>query len=395
LNALPYIAATALYLTVVSWATVRATALDYAAYLIGAYGFVSGQPVYQWGPEDFQNVARHLDIAYFAYPYRYSPITALLISPLLAFPYRVGLFLWSLINAAACLAAGELLSRLSSNPLKQWIIRSAVWLFVPFFVSLYAGQVNPLVTLIGALAVLAISKGRDYSAGICAAIAFLIKPTAIGLICYPLWKGKWKTTILFAVITALVLSLMTWMFGWGSLNSGVPLSAAGSHIGAYPPLQNFWGTAQRWLTPHEYGWSLAGNAISAGRMGWLLSLGLAVSTVLFCLPPFRPASWRDADWGMSLIAIALVVPQTWYHHYALLAIPLAILIAKTEFLLDALLAFAAWLAINIFGVAWHFLLGHTLLLDVGVLGALILWLGLARVSWRCRKAAVYRIAELR
>jgi hypothetical protein len=284
------------------------------------------------------------------------------------------------------MAAGELLSRLSSSPLRQWIIRSAVWLFVPFFVSLYAGQVNPLVTLIGALAVFAISKGRDYRAGLWAAMAFLIKPTAIGLICYPMWKGRWKTAILFAVITALLLSLTTWLFGWGSLNSGVPLSAAGIHIGAYPPLQNFWGTAQRWFTPHEYGWSVAWDTVSAGRMGFLLSLGLAVATILFCLPPFRTASWRDADWGMSLIAIALVVPPTWYHHYALLAIPLAILIAEAESLPDAALAFAAWLAINTFGVAWHFLIGHTLLLDVGVLGALILWFGLARISWRGRKA---------
>jgi hypothetical protein len=388
MKAIPYTAAAALFLAVVVWTTVHATALDFAAYLIGAHGFIAGQPVYQWGAEDFRSIAHHLDIANFAYPYRYSPVIALLISPLLALPYRAGLFLWSLINAAAIMAAGELLSRLSANPVKQWLTRCAIWLFVPFFVSLYAGQVNPLVTFLGVLAVLAIAKGRDYGAGMWAAMAFLIKPTAIGLICYPIWKGRWRAAILFVIITALTLSLMTALFGWGSLHSGVPISAAGIHVGAYPPLQNFWGAAQRWFTPHEYGWSVAQNSMLADRIGLLLSLGLVIVTVLFCLPPMRPSSWRDAEWGMILIAIALIVPATWYHHYSLLAIPLAILIAKAESRLDAALALIAWMAINAFGVAWHFLIGHTLLLDAGTFGALILWLGLARVSWKCRKAAL-------
>ena len=120
------------------------------------------------------------------------------------------------------------------------------------------------------------------------------------------------------------------LFGWGSVQSGVPLSIAGIHIGAYPPLQNLWGTAQRWFTAHEYGWSVANNPAFSDQAGLLLSLGLAIATIVFCRPPFHRNSWRDADLGMVIIAVALIVPATWYHHYAILAIPLAILIASAR-----------------------------------------------------------------
>ncbi len=378
----PYALAAAFYIAVSAWVAFHATGLDYAAYLIAAHGFIAGQDVYSWNAEDFQAAARSLGISHFAYPYRYSPVSALLISPLLALPYKAGLFLWSLLNAAAILAVGELLSRLASKASRRWIIRFSVWMFVPFGVSLYAGQVNPLTTLFGALAILAIHQGRDRMAGAWAALAFLIKPIAIGLICYPTWKGKWKTVVLFTLIAASVLSLMMAFFGRGSLYSGVPLSVAGLDVGAYPPLQSFWGLGQRWFTHHEYGWSLAENPLLASRAGLLLSLSLAIATLLFCLPPMRKNSWRDADWGLVIVAIALVIPATWYHHYALLAIPLAILIAHAKSLPDAVLAFAAWTSINVFGMAWHAMIGHTILLDLGTFGALLLWIGLAGISCR-------------
>jgi hypothetical protein len=391
LRILPYAVAAVFYLSVVVWVTVHTTALDYGAYLIGAHGFITGQDVYQWQATDFRAAAQQLNIPYFAYPYRYSPVTALMIAPLLAFPYRAGLFIWSLINAVAILATGELLSRLSANPAKCWFIRFAIWLFVPFLVSVYAGQVNPLVTLLAALAVLAFGKGRDREAGSWTALAFLIKPTVIGLIGYSIWKGRWKMAITFAPIAGVLLALMTAFFGWGSLQSGVPLSIAGIRAGAYPPLQNFWGAAQRWFTAHEYGRPLANNPALSDQAALLLSLGLAIATIVFCRPPFHRNSWRHADLGMVIIAVALMVPATWYHHYAILAIPMAILIASSETRMDIALVLVAWLAIDLFGVAWHDLVGHTLLLDTGTLGALILWLGLARISKRQRAALIPRL----
>lgn len=373
------------YLAVVVWITVHATALDYAAYLIGAHGFVTGQDVYHWTEADYRTTALDLHIPYFAYPYRYSPVTALIVSPLLFLPYRWGLFIWSLLNAAAILAAGEWLSRLSSQSVKRWCIRSAVWLFVPFLASIYAGQVNPLVTLPAVLAFLLLAKGRDCAAGSWISAAFLLKPIVIGFAGYSIWKGRWKTAGAFILITAVVLGLLAFLFGRGSLLSGIPLSIAGTHGGAYPPLQNFWGTASRWFAEHEYGWSLTVNPALSELAGLLLSISLAVATALFCLPAMRPDSWRDADLGMALIAIALAVPATWYHHYAILAIPLAILIAKAEAAIDIILAGIAWLAINLFGIAWHDMVGHTLLLDTGTMGALALWTGLAGISCRQRR----------
>jgi hypothetical protein len=385
LKPVPYVVAAVFYVAIAAWVSHHATGLDYAAYLIGAQGFIAGQDVYSWRFEDFQAAARNLNIPHFAYPYRYSPVSALLIAPLLALPYKTGLFLWSLLNAVAVIASGEALSRLCLSETRRWIIRLSVWFFVPFGVSLYAGQVNPLTTLFGALAFLAIHQARDRVAGAWTALAFLIKPIAVGLLCYPIWKGRWRPVIVFAGITAAVLSLMTALFGWGSLHSGVPLSITGLEVDAYPPLQNFWGLAQRWFTTHQYGASVALNPQLARQAGLALSLILAIATLLVCLPPLRRNTWRDADLGLVLIAVALTTPATWYHHYALLAIPLAIQVANGERLRDAALAFTAWVAINFFGAAWHFLVGYTLLLDLGTLGALLLWTGLAGISVRQRR----------
>ena len=383
-NVFPYVIVSALYATVSGWVTFHATAIDYAAYLIGSHGFITGHDVYQWNAEEFQAAARILNIPSFAYPYRYTPVIAILISPLLALPYRAGLLIWSLINSAATIGTSELLGRLSENPVKRRVIRFSVWFFVPSFVSLYAGQVNPLTALLGAAAAVAISKGRDRIAGAWAALAFLVKPIAIGIICYPIWKGRWKMIIPFAAIVAITLALMIALFGWGSLHSGVPLAVTGMQVEAYPPLQNFWGTAHRWFSVHEYGTNVTNSSRLAEGAGWLLSIGLALATLLLCLPPIRNSTWREADWGMVIIAIALAVPATWYHHYVLLAIPLAFLIAGAERAADIVLAFAAWLAINMFGAAWHFLIGRTILLDLGTYGALILWIGLAKMSRRRR-----------
>jgi hypothetical protein len=236
------------------------------------------------------------------------------------------------------------------------------------------------------LTVLAIRKARDHVAGFWAALAFLIKPIAIGLICYPIWKGKWKTAITFAIIAAGMLLLMAGLFGLGSMQSGVPFSITVLHTGSYPPLQNIWGMVHRWFTANEYGWSLANNPMLSLGAGLLLSLGLTVATILFCRPALRPKSWRDVEFGIVLIAIALIVPATWYHHFALLAIPMAILIACAKTRVDFALACIAWSAINIFGVTWHALVGHTLLLDMGTFGALMLWLALMRIGMRTHAA---------
>lgn len=383
-----YILAVIFYLAVAVWVTIHTTALDYGAYLIGARGFVTGQDVYQWSQSDFQTAAQHLNIPYFAYPYRYSPLVALLISPLLAFSYRTGLFIWSLVNAAASLATGELLSRLSENRAKCWAIRLAVWLFVPFLTSIYAGQANPLTTLLGALALLSFKKDRDLTAGWWAALAFLMKPIVLGFICYPIWKGRWKAAVPCAVIMALAFSLMTVLFGWGSLKAGIPLTIAVSTSGTYPPLQNFWGTTHRWFTAHDYGWSLLNNPMLSDRAGLLLCLILAVATLLFCWPPLRLSSWRDTGLGLVIIAFVLIIPATWYHHFTILVIPLAILIASADTWIGIAFASVAWLAINIFGLTWHALTGHTLLLDMGTAGALMLWVGLAGMSLRMRTRSV-------
>jgi hypothetical protein len=388
LKVFPYAAIAILYLTVALWVTSNATALDYGAYLIGAHGFVTGQDVYRWSEADFKTAAQHLNIPYFAYPYRYSPLVALLISPLLAFPYRTGLLIWCLVNAAAVVTTGELLSRLSADNIKRWVIRLAVWLFVPFLTSIYAGQANPLTTLLATLAVLAFREDRERLAGGWAALAFLMKPIVLGLICYPIWKGRWKAVISCGVIMAMIFSLLTILFGWGGLKAGIPFTNALSTRGVYPPLQNLMSAARRLLSTHDYGWSLANNPVLSDWVGVSLCIILAMATMAFCWPPLLRGSWRETGLGLTIIAFVVIVPATWYHHFTILTIPLAILLASAQTRIDIAFAAISWVAINIFGLAWHHLTGHTLLLDIGTAGALVLWIGLVVNGFRKRTGGI-------
>ncbi|RPI20373.1 MAG: DUF2029 domain-containing protein, partial [Acidobacteria bacterium] len=141
---LAYFVISCYYLGVSTWVAVTEKPIDYPVYLLSAYGFYHKQNVYLWNENDFRDAAAALGVRRYTTPYRYSPAVAYLVMPFLFLPYRIGILVWSLLNGAATILAGELLARMADRPVKRWLIRASTWLFVPFLVRGYAGQANAL-----------------------------------------------------------------------------------------------------------------------------------------------------------------------------------------------------------------------------------------------------------
>lgn len=373
--------AVAAYLTVSAYITWRNTPVDYPIYYMAAYALQHGSDVYTWTDSQFTALAQQLGLERFAPPYPYPPLTALFVLPLLQLPYRVGLGVWTILNSASMILAGLLLGKWAHTLWHRRLVWLAVWGMVPALMSLYAGQVNPLTLLTATLACLAIKRSRPWLGGAWLGISLMFKPLAIGIAAYAVWRGRWRLLRGAGVSIGVLLAMCYGFFGANALHFLRIKSTWGPVT--YPPAQDLPGLAIRWFSLHEWGRPL----LNAPQFGYWLGIGLAailtLATIALCLPAGR-RGWNDNQMGLIIIAILLVNVRTWYHHAVLLAIPIAFLICSNVrrskwwwFLLAA-----ANTLIAVFGLGWHWLVGHTWLLDLATWGMLLLW-GLN--AWDIRK----------
>ncbi len=347
------------------------TPIDYPVYVIAAYGFSQGQGVYSWDEMDYEQAAIDLGFSRYASPYRYSPLVALLVYPLLFLPDR-GLILWTILQALCSWLTAEILAHLAVNARRRIVIRLGAGLFTPVFTSLYAGQVNPLVTLLIVLSFLYFRRGKEVLGGTLLGAGLMLKPLGLGLLGYLIWRGRWRALGAVFGVALLVVGISVLAFGPVTLNFlsiSVPLFAA-----AYPPAQSLSGLAVRWLTRHPYGFSLTDMPILAQWVGLLLSGGLVGITLVCCDRP-GPRSWSDAQAGLMIVAGLLANPGTWYHHFTLFELPLAWMasrnVARTQKWLITLMV--CYGMIGAWGWLWHAFIGFTPLLDLATLGGLLLW----------------------
>ncbi len=350
----------------------RHTAVDYPVYVIAAQGFLRGEDVYAWQPADYARAAADLGFARYESPYRYPPLTALLVAPLLAAPHG-GLWLWSGLQTAAWLLAARILGGLASDPCRRRLIWVAGGLLTPFFVSLYAGQVNPLVTLLVVAAVVTAGRDRATLGGILLGLSLMLKPLGAAVAALTVWAGRWPAVAGTIAGAALGLGLPVAVFGPRAFSlGGSGLSAVAP---AYPPAQSLPGLAARWLTGHPYGFSLVNDPDAARWVSLLLSAGVLAATFAACWPVGRDGQWFQLRAGLITVAVLLANPATWYHHGTMLSIPLAVLIGRAGHR-----PVGWWAAlgvsyglVQIWGFAWHAFVGFTPLLDLATWGMVGLW----------------------
>ncbi|MCS7252055.1 MAG: DUF2029 domain-containing protein, partial [Thermoflexus sp.] len=226
-----------LYMGATAWIMTCHTPIDYPVYAIAAWGFHRGEAVYEWNKNDYDRAATMLGFSHYTLPYRYPPFTALLTLPLLGLPDR-GMGVWIALQAACAWWTAETLARSfgDSKPMTRLLVRLTVGFFTPFLTSLYAGQVNPLVTLLAALAIRRIGQGREGRGGFLLGLSLMLKPLALGIVGLLLWEGRWKALagLLLGITLALGMSVLA--FGapaMGFLHASLPITGS-----AYPPAQN-------------------------------------------------------------------------------------------------------------------------------------------------------------
>jgi alpha-1,2-mannosyltransferase len=367
-----FLAACLFYALIAARVAWTGTAVDYPDYLLGARGFLAGEDVYSWGEEEFKAAAAAIGIECHAWPYPYPPLTAMIVAPLVPLPYGWGLLIWSLANGLAVVATGLVLGVLAPDARTRLTVEVGTWIFCPFWTSLYAGQVNPIVTLVAALSVVAALRRSDWLAGVCLAVSVLLKPLAVGIAAYAAWRARWKLVVA-AVLAAAATLVVAWV--WLGPNA---LRFVGHQVRwsarVLPPAQNLQSTALRWLTANDFGPALVDRPALATIAGILAVLALAGATLALCRPRgARP--WSRAEIGLVITAIVIANPRTWYHHYTMLAIPFALLASRPGARSRSWWAAlgVAYGSITLFGLGWRQLLLAPAFLDLATLGALILW----------------------
>jgi hypothetical protein len=157
----------------------------------------------------------------------YPPTTFVVLAPVGALPLRTALFAWGIISTALFLSAIFALSDLGGFTLRDartWLLVGGVLCSAPAQFGLMSGQPTVAVLSLAILAVWAIARRHEKTAGALLAIACAIKPqVAAPFVAYYLVLRKWRVVdlavLLICVIAAATMILMhathvDWVTGW-------------------------------------------------------------------------------------------------------------------------------------------------------------------------------------
>ncbi len=345
-----------------------APSVDFATYYLAAKAMLQGEEVYDFTDADWQRLAAASDVADFAPPYRYPPLTAALITPLTRLPFPSGLAIWSVLSIVGLLVAGLALSRLGGVQLDPAVF-VAIGAYLPALTTLYTGQVNDLVVLGVALYVL-LARDRAYLAGAILGVSLMLKPIGAPLVAHLAWRRDLRA--LAGVAIGLAASLAASLAIVGPRSHAQYLGAAWSLSTLAPEAPVTYPTNQSLLG------ALGRTAEAAGLdPEFARSLWLAASLVLVILIAMLTQRRRgeradafDLQTGLVLLAINLLAPVSWYHHLTIAAISLVVAwrVATPRLRGWLLLAFGL---IELHGLFWHRLEGATVLLSLATYGLLV------------------------
>ena len=331
---------------------------DYFAYRIASEGFLESN-WYEATRDDYARIAGMRGIVAWEYPYYYPLLTAAFALPLVPLAPDVGAAIWAICSGMALgIAAYALMPRRAV----AWVAAVA---FLPLAVTLYAGQVNAFVVLFLALAVRWLLDGRERGAGFALAVATLLKPFSLPVVGLLVWRREWKALQGFALGLAVILGACLAIFGVES-----SLAQVAAVRGPLEAAVNLYGANQ--------------SVVAAiGRLGLpeAVSLGIRILLCAIALFLIIPPGRRDRgtvarEIGLTLILTLLIAPLAWYHHYAVLLVPAALLLRRD--LRDPL----AWIGsglIAIHAVAWK-LLPYPPFSELALIGALVLFAAVARAG---------------
>jgi hypothetical protein len=255
--------------------------------------------------------------------YLYPPLLAVSLIPLAALPIDVGVTLWLGIVALTTIAVIAVLRRW----LSWWLAAGAVVLFLPTWESLWLGQINAAIAVLGGLALLE-AQNRSARSGVWLALGALIKIMPGVGIAVLVVQRRWRAVGLAAIVgfgcvllTLPFVSLEMWLHGF----------VYAARHGQYTDDQVSWTALLRALP-------------GMGQvLGPLLLAGTIVGITLWRA--------RQSDLVMALSAawiVPLLIGTVIWEEQMIIVLPVLALLWQTS-RRGRMLAAATWLSITLIG----------------------------------------------
>jgi hypothetical protein len=259
--------------------------------------------------------------------YVYPPALALALIPLTVLPLQAAQSLWlavlfgSVVGTAWCLAS--LVAARHGGAF--WgivaVLAVALTMFKPVRGALtFSKQVDPLIMLLLAATILALTRRRDTAAGIVLGLAVAVKPFLAVLALGLLWKGAYRATC-WAGLVAVVVGLGP-LLALGLLPDFLAAAAhwSGPAMLASPVGQSAASLLLRTLTVQPYTVPLIEAPWLVGPLQIVFAIGLlAVLARTVSRSREQPPLVLLLEWSLGITALLIFGPLTEEHHLAYLA----------------------------------------------------------------------------
>jgi hypothetical protein len=289
---------------------------DFDAYISAARRLVEAQPLYigdNW--------------------YIYPPLLAQMLAPLAAMmDNRAAANLWFVVSVAALLVALWGIAR--AFPPAGSTLWSGTLIFIPVFLSLWLGQVTPVMFALIVGAWFAYRNGSPRIAGVLLALVIWFKFYPALLLVYFAYRRAWDVVVSAIVATVALVALQIALGGWetfvGYFTEVLPPLAAEGKARQLYANQSLLGFAQRMFLPSPQTIPLVASPLLQQGSYLVLTALVVGGTALALLRSERqsdlPAGRFDLEYALVLQTALLLGSILWDHGMLPLLLPYAILL---------------------------------------------------------------------
>jgi hypothetical protein len=273
--------------------------------------------------------------------YVYPPPYSIAMVPFALLPLPVSVLAWYLVCAGLTVWAVEMSGRLAATGITSERKRLAI-VFIPalivsvwFTVGLTRGQASVLMTWLVIAAIFWENKRRTAAGAACLAGAVLLKAFALTLLCYYVWRGKWK--IVAAAMVGIVIGgllLPSAVFGWrgnlqyiGEWTHEVAGPALGSESSrSHSELYDQLLSMER---PRNQDLGSVMQRLIEGKQtrAMVLALAAALALPIWLLGRKANAQSEPLILGAVVVWMLLVSPVAEDHYFSLYVLPVAYALA--------------------------------------------------------------------
>jgi hypothetical protein len=275
--------------------------------------------------------------------YVYPPPYSIVMVPFALLPLPVSVLAWYFVCAALTISAVAMAGRLAANAIVDERKRLAIF-FIPalivavwFGVGLTRGQASVLMSWLVIAAIYWEKKGRIAAGAACLGGAVLLKAFALTLLCYYVWRGRWKMA--GASVAAIILGgllLPSAVIGWhGNLHyiSEWTHEVAGPALGSestrtHSELYDQLLSMER---PRNQDLGSVMQRLAEGNQTRLMVLALAAALGLPIWLVGRKANAQSEPLilGAVVVWMLLVSPVAEDHYFSLYVLPAAYALAAS------------------------------------------------------------------